>query len=250
MRKSKIYIGTSGWHYDHWKGPFYPKKCTDLLGQYLQTFSTVEINRTFYSLPDKKVFLGYAKRAPQRFLFAVKASRFITHIKRLKNVKGPLKKFFFRIEGLGKYLGPILFQMPPRWKINLPRLEAFLKLLPKKHRYAFEFRDVSWLNESTYKLLQKYGAAFCIYEFGDIKTKPIITAPFIYVRLHGPDGEYAGNYSHAKLKKWAAFFRKQAKQGKDIYCYFDNDEAGYAPKNAKTLRGILRKSPTRLLLGG
>lgn len=240
-KKGKIHIGTSGWHYAHWKGPFYPTKIADkqLLGFYMEHFATVEINRTFYSLPQKSVFDGYAKAAPKGFIFAVKASRFITHVKRLTDPKAPLKRFFTAIEGLKKHLGPILFQLPPNWKVNSERLEAFLKSLPKGHRYTFEFRDESWLREDIYALLRKHNAAFCIYELDHFLTPSLITADFLYVRLHGPGSAYSGNYSKAALKKWASLFQKEAKKGKDIYCYFDNDQAGYAPKNALELMKIL-----------
>lgn len=234
------HIGTSGWHYAHWKGPFYPKDLASkkFLEFYIQTFSTVEINRTFYSLPAKKVFLDYAKRVPKRFVFAVKASRYITHIKRLKNPKTPLKRLFSRIEGLGSHLGPILFQLPPRWKVNLERLESFLKALPKGHRYVFEFRDESWWVKEVYSLLKKYRAAFCIYELEGVKTPLVITTNFVYVRLHGPGLAYAGKYSSQTLKKWAHLFRKTKK---DVYCYFDNDQKGYAALNAQALNRLMKK---------
>lgn len=237
MKKGKIHIGTSGWHYEHWIGPFYPSDLSakNFLSYYLDHFSTVEINRTFYSLPAKKVFSDYAKKVPKSFIFSVKASRFITHVKRLKNPKLPLKRFFSRVQGLKEHLGPILFQLPPHWKLNQERLHSFLKALPIGPRYAFEFRDTSWHTEEIYDLLKQFNAAFCIYELGDVMTPLIITAPFIYVRLHGPFGAYAGKYSLATLKKWARFFQAQANKGKDVYCYFDNDEKGFAAINAKTL---------------
>lgn len=238
---AKIYIGTSGWHYSHWKGPFYPKDLTDkqLLFFYIKHFSTVEINRTFYSLPKKEVFTTYAKAVPKDFVFSVKASRFITHIKRLKDPKAPLKNFFTAVKGLKKHLGPILFQLPPRFKSNPERLEAFLKALPKNHRYTFEFRDPSWLNPTIYALLKKYNAAFCIYEFDHLQTPMIITADFTYIRLHGPKGAYQGNYPTSTLKKWARVILTEKKKGRDVFIYFDNDEAGYAPKNARALKAFL-----------
>ena|SRR5579885_817413 len=238
----KIHIGTSGWHYAHWKGSFYPKGVSEknFLKHYLEHFSTVEINRTFYSLPKKKVMEVYAEIAPRGFIYSVKASRFITHVKRLKDPKEPLKRFFGVVSGLKKHLGPILFQLPPHWKVNPERLESFLKSLPKGYRYTFELRDESWLQEDIYKLLRKYKAAFCIYELGHFITPSTVTSNFIYVRLHGPSGAYGGDYSRQTLKKWASFFRREAKKGKDIYCYFDNDEAGYAAKNALELKAILK----------
>lgn len=241
-RKGEFYIGTSGWHYDHWKGPFYPSGLSskNFLNFYIQSFSTVEINRTFYSLPQSQVFTTYAKKVPPSFVFSVKASRFITHVKRLKDPKLPLQRLFSRIKGLQAHLGPILFQLPPHWKLNSERLHAFLKSLPKGYRYTFEFRDPSWFVEEVFDLLKQYNAAFCIYELADIKTPLVTTADFVYVRLHGPLGAYAGRYSLPVLKKWAAFFRRESRQGKDVYCYFDNDQAGYAALNAKTMKQLLR----------
>lgn len=238
-----IYIGTSGWHYAHWKGPFYPDHLSDksLLSYYVEHFSTVEMNRTFYSLPERKVFEGYAKSVPSTFRFAIKASRFITHVKRLKDPKVPLRRFFSRIKGLKSHLGPILFQLPPNWKVNPQRLELFLKALPKGYRFAFEFRDKSWLADEIYALLKRFKTAFCIYEFDHFLTPKILTTNFIYIRLHGPKGPYGGNYLLKTLKTWAKFIRQEARSGKDVYCYFDNDEAGYAAKNALTLQKLLKR---------
>lgn len=233
----KIRIGTSGWSYFHWKGPFYPARLPEkrFLLYYLEHFSTVEINRTFYSLPAKTVFTKYAKIVPPSFFFAVKASRFITHIKRLKNPKQPLAHLLSRIRALGPHLGPILFQLPPHWKPNPDRLLAFCQALPKDLRYAFEFRDHRWFCEEIYAILRKYHAALCIYDFDEYLSPRIVTANFVYVRLHGPIGAYGGKYSKAALKNWASYFRRCAKKGWDVYCYFDNDEAGYAPLNAAEL---------------
>jgi uncharacterized protein YecE (DUF72 family) len=238
----KIWIGTSGWHYSHWKGPFYPKNLPEkqFLRYYIEKFLTVELNRTFYSLPQRKVFEEYAKIVPRSFLFSIKASRYITHVKKLNNPKLALRRFFKSVTGLKKHLGPILFQLQPHWKCNPERLEAFLKALPKGHRCTFEFRDPSWLNEEIYELLRKYKAALCLYEFEGVATPQIITSNFVYVRLHGPKrSAYRGKYSMTALKKWAAFFRKELKKGHDVYCYFDNDEAGYAAVNAQELQQIL-----------
>jgi len=244
QRRGNIYIGTSGWHYSHWKGPFYPKDMPEkqFFSYYVQKFSTVEINRTFYSLPKKTVFQGYAQSVSKEFIFAVKGSRFITHVKRLKDPKQSLRRLFTRIEGLKSHLGPILFQLPPKWKVNPERLKSFLKALPKRHRFAFEFRDPSWITDEIFAALRKYHAAFCIYEFDYFTTPKIITSDFVYIRLHGSKDAYAGNYSKAELKKWASFIKQTAKKGLDVYCYFDNDQAGYAARNAAELILLLKKS--------
>lgn len=240
MKKRQVLIGTSGWHYEHWRGPFYtldlrPK---DFLDYYIKFFFTVEINRTFYSLPKRHVFEEYARKVPEGFIFSVKASRFITHIKRLKESREPLKRLLSSIEGLGPHLGPILFQLPPRWKVNPERLQAFLQALPEGYRFVFEFRDSSWWTEEIYDLLTRYHAGFCIFELEELITPSVVTSDFIYVRLHGPGRAYGGKYSLPSLKKWARFFSQKENKEKDVYCYFDNDEAAYAAINAKTLNQL------------
>jgi uncharacterized protein YecE (DUF72 family) len=241
MKKGKVCIGTSGWHYTHWKGPFYPEELSnkEMLSFYVKHFSTVEMNRTFYSVPKKSVFQGYCDKVPRSFIFAVKASRFITHIKHLKDPKKTLKRFFQSVDCLKTHLGPILFQLSPSWKLNIERLASFLKALPKGHRYVFEFRNPTWLCDPVYDLLRKYNVAFCIYELDHFLSPNAVTADFVYVRLHGPKGAYQGSYSPAILKKWAHFFKKELKEGKDVYCYFDNDQKGYAAKNAMELKKYL-----------
>lgn len=241
-KKGKIFIGTSGWHYSHWKGPFYPNDLPEkhFLEHYIKYFGTVELNRTFYSLPKREVFENYAATSPRSFLFAVKASRYITHVKKLKAPKAPLQRFFQAVSGLKKHLGPILFQLPPHWKANPERLETFLKALPKGYRYAFELRDPSWLSEEIFSLLKLRRAALCIYDFEAFTSPKIHTANFAYIRLHGPKrAPYRGRYSLASLKKWAAWIRKESNSGHDVYCYFDNDEAGYAALNAQQLAKLL-----------
>jgi uncharacterized protein YecE (DUF72 family) len=241
MVKSGIYIGTSGWHYQHWKGPFYPENLPDkrLLEYYLEHFQTAEINNTFYQLPEKKTFAQWRESVPEGFLFAVKASRYITHMKKLKDPQEPLANFMGRVAGLGEKLGPILFQLPPKWHFNLERLKGFLKALPGDHRYAFEFRDPSWFNELTNQALAERGAAFCIYDFEQRQSPRSVTADFVYVRLHGPDGAYQGSYDDRTLSDWAGAFSSWADQGKEVFCYFDNDEKGYAAQNALKLKELL-----------
>jgi len=235
----KIHIGTSGWHYSHWKGPYYPKDLStkDFLAHYAKEFSTVEINNTFYRLPEVATLQNWQALVPKNFLFSVKASRYITHVKKLKDPKASLRKFFTRIQHIKEQVGVILFQLPPKWSLNLPRLEEFLKALPKGYRFAFEFRDPSWLCDEVYALLKKGKHALCLYEFAGEKTPLIVTAKFVYVRLHGPKRAYQGSYSPKALDKWAKQFLEWAKKGIHVFCYFDNDEKGYAPKNALKLLG-------------
>ncbi len=239
--KARVKIGTSGWHYLHWKGPYYPKKlpAKKILETYSQEFETVEINNTFYKLPEITTLKNWKSTVPKNFLFSIKASRYITHVKKLKDPKNSLKKFFQRIQTLKPKIGVILFQFPPKWSLNLERFEDFLKVLPKRYRYAFEFRDESWLCEEIYALLEKRHHALCLYEIGGKKTPKRVTADFVYIRLHGPKGAYQGNYSGQTLESWAKTFRSYKRKGLDVFCYFDNDEKGYAPLNALTLIGKL-----------
>jgi len=239
----KIHIGTSGWHYAHWRGPFYPPNlpAKKFLEYYAQSFSSVEINNTFYHLPKKETLAAWRDTAPRGFLFAAKASRFITHMKKLKDPEKSLAPFLDVVEALGEKLGPILFQLPPRWKFQPSRLEEFLKTLPSRRRYAFEFRDPGWLNPAAYELLTKWKAAFCIYDFAGRQSPTAITADFIYLRFHGPEGPYQGQYGPQALARWAVQFLDWVKEGKEVFCYFDNDEAGYAVADALRLKEAVQK---------
>ncbi len=233
MKKGKLFVGTSGWNYKHWKENFYPEglKQKEWLEYYYSKFDTVELNNSFYRIPEEKTFKKWKDSTPENFLFAVKANRAITHYTYLKDLK-KVDEFLETASALKKKLGPILFQLPPNYKFHKDVLEAFLKGLPKKHRYTLEFRNKEWWNDEAYDLMKKHNAAFCIYELGDVQTPNIVTADFIYVRLHGPHGKYKGSYSTEALEKWNELFQGWMKEGKDVYCYFDNDDSGYAPKNA------------------
>jgi uncharacterized protein YecE (DUF72 family) len=241
--RQSIHIGTSGWHYAHWQGPFYPQNLPKkkFLAHYAEHFQTVEINNSFYRLPAEKTLVEWREIVPQDFIFGVKASRFITHMKKLKDPKEPLETFLGRINALRDKLGPILFQLPPRWNFNFKRLQSFLEALPRGYRYAFEFRDSSWFNERTYKALKDYGVSFCIYDLaGEISPKEI-TSDMVYVRLHGPGDAYQGCYGTEQLACWAGAFYAWRQEGREIYCYFDNDEAGYAAENALRLKKMIEK---------
>jgi uncharacterized protein YecE (DUF72 family) len=237
VRKGKLHIGTSGWSYKHWKGIFYP---ADLpRGQefqyYTERYDTVEINNSFYRLPDLNTFREWRKCSPTSFLFAVKASRFFTHMKKLLLDKEMIRPFFKSVKGLGEKLGPILFQLPPRWKFNPGRLQSFLKILPRKYRYTFEFRDHSWYREETYDILKQYNVSFCIYELEQHISPIIVTADFVYIRLHGPGEKYQGSYSDETLNSWKKKILTWQKQGLDVFIYFDNDIGGHAVNNASRL---------------
>jgi uncharacterized protein YecE (DUF72 family) len=233
-----IRIGTSGWHYSHWSGPFYPAELpkNKWLEFYSRHFDTVEINNTFYHQPKPQTFKNWQKQAPKDFLFTVKANRFITHIKRLKDVEEPLERFFTGAQLLKKNLGPILYQLPPSMHKDLDRLKAFLQILPEGRIAVFEFRHNSWYCEDTYKLLDKFNTGFCIHDLVGVPTPRIITGSVVYLRFHGPTGRYQGNYTKAMLKNWAEWIKEHTQEVHSVYAYFNNDISGHAIKNAKTLK--------------
>jgi len=241
MQRNSIYIGTSGWSYKHWRGTFYPNeiKVKDHFSYYLKNFNTVEINNTFYRLPAEETFLDWKKTVPEDFIFVLKANRFITHIKKMHDPETTLASFMDHVKLLGQKLGPILFQLPPFMKCNLPLLVSFLAALPKKYRYVFEFRNSDWYRPEVYDALKKYNCAFCIYELAGHTAPSQITANFVYLRLHGPGNKYQGSYSDEALQTWADECLKWA-ETKDVFVYFDNDEQGYAAFNALKLRELTR----------
>lgn len=243
MKGSKqIHIGTSGWNYRHWRGPFYPEEVAQKkwLSYYSERLKTVEINNSFYRLPKETTFENWRNTVPPDFIFSVKASRYITHVKKLKEPEDSIKLFLGRAEKLQEKLGPILFQLPPGWNYNEERLQAFLGVLPKEFRYAIEFRNQSWLRPETYRALAQHNVAFCIYQFrGELSPKEV-TADFVYIRLHGPNRqEYTGQYDSVTLTGWAGAFSTWRNQEKAVYCYFDNDENGYAVQDALRLQSMI-----------
>jgi uncharacterized protein YecE (DUF72 family) len=242
-RTGRIRIGTSGWSYGHWLGSFYPKEIRSegLLAAYADRFETVEINRTFYSLPGTEAVGRWHARSPPGFQFAVKASRYLTHRKRLKAPEEPIERLLGRIEPLKEKLGPVLFQLPPRWRANPERLERLLEELPGNHRYAFEFRDPSWHDDRILALLSNHGAAFCIFDLAGKPSPVEVTAPLVYIRLHGPGAAYQGSYHGRTLSGWARRILDWSKEGRDVYCFFDNDEKAYAPHDALRLKAMVER---------
>jgi uncharacterized protein YecE (DUF72 family) len=238
------FVGTSGWRYDHWIGTAYPgdMRPDDSLGYYAGFLRTVEVNSTFYGLPSTKSIEAWLAATPPDFVFAVKASRYLTHMKKLKDPDAGLWRFFAAIQPFGDRLGPVLFQLPPRWRCNAPRLDAFLDALPPGHRYAFEFRDPSWHNDEIAALLERRNAAFCIFELAGQQSPRLTTADFAYVRLHGPGAAYQGCYDDRALTRWAGRIARWHAQGLDVYCYFDNDEAGHAFANAVRLAELVSET--------
>jgi uncharacterized protein YecE (DUF72 family) len=239
-----VHIGTSGWHYPHWRGPFYPSDLTaaGMLRYYAERFDTVEINNSFYRLPTAAALEGWCRETPAEFCFAVKASRYITHNLKLKHPKQAEQKFLSQIESLGRRLGPILFQLPPDWKINIDRLDEFLRGLPGRHRYTFEFRNPTWHVPEVYDALRRHRAALCIHEIAGFQCPIEVTADFAYVRLHGPGDKYQGDYSQSTLRTWTKRIQNWRKELTHIFLYFDNDQSGFAPKNALELKRTVEGS--------
>ena len=237
---STVRVGCSGWQYRHWRGNFYPPELpmTRWFEHYASRFDTVEVNNTFYRLPDALTFASWARRVPPGFLFAVKASRFLTHMKKLKDPAEPLDRFFTRAARLGRTLGPVLYQLPPRWPVNIERLETFLKALPSRRRHVIEFRDPSWYTDEVFTRLEKHRVALCLHDMAGSATGKRDVGPFPYVRFHGPQ-KYRGRYPDDMLADWADWLADRARKRRAIYAYFNNDTDGHAPRDAVRLRGAI-----------
>lgn len=235
-------VGTSGWHYEDWKGVVYPVALpkSKWLQTYASGFDTVELNSTFYRLPSEKAFAAWRDSTPAAFVFAVKASRYITHVKKLNDCQHSVELLMQRAEILGGKLGPLLYQVPPNLHRDDARLEAFLRILPERRQRVFEFRHASWLEEGVFALLRRYAAGFCVFDMEGLACPLVATADFAYIRFHGPAGLYSSSYSDADLAAWAERISALAKDLKTVYIYFNNDVAGYAPRNAATIRAILQ----------
>ncbi len=236
-----IHVGTSGWHYKHWIGPFYPERMrpAEMLAYYAERFDVVELNNTFYKLPTDEAVATWRKTVPARFRFAAKGSRFLTHMKKLKDTGQGVDRFFEKVDQLGRKLGPIVFQLPPRWEVNVERLRDFLAALPAHHRYAFEFRNPSWNIDAVFDTLKKFKAAYCIFDLAGFQSPCEITANFTYLRLHGPGDAYQGSYDDRALKIWAKRLRDWNLRSSHVF--FDNDQAGYAALNAMRLKELLER---------
>jgi uncharacterized protein YecE (DUF72 family) len=234
-RQGTLRIGTSGYHYDHWKGVFYPEDLPkdQWFSHYIRHFDTVEINNTFYRLPEATTFDAWRQQAPEGFCYALKFSRYGSHIVRLKKPRETIRKFVQRADRLEKFLGPILVQLPPNWKADPERLAAFLKVAPKDHRWAIEFRDPRWLCEEVFAILNEHRCALCIHDMIDNHPR-LVTAGWVYLRFHGD--RYGGCYSHQFLAARAAEIQDYLSEGLDVFAYFNNDAEGYAVRNAVDLK--------------
>ena len=241
--ENKIFIGTSGYSYPHWgEGVFYPEglKENKWLEYYCKFFNTVELNVTFYRLPSRNVFKSWYKRVPKEFYFMAKGSRYITHVKKLVDIKDPLSKLFLSLGELKEKLGGVLWQFSPGMKVDLEKMEKFCKEISKyKTRHTFEFRHPSWFNKDIYAILKKYNFCLCIAHSPFWPLEEIITSDFIYLRFHGGESLYGSNYSDKELKSWAEKAKVWLNKGLDFYAYFNNDAYGYAVKNALKLKELL-----------
>lgn len=246
MHHKGVWIGTSGWVYKQWAGNFYPKGWPkkNEFGFYVRHFPTVEINATFYRLPTLSMVRNWHDRAPEGFVFAVKGSRFLTHIKRLKDTGAGLRKYFSRLVPLGDRTGPILWQLAPNFiknEENERRLDRFLTKLPRQYRHAVEFRHPSWMDEDTFALLRKHHAANVWLSSLRMPQDYTLTSDFVYLRFHGlKDGAYH-DYTDDELAPWAKQLAKAARAGRPCYVYFNNDLNTRAPLNAHALMKMLGK---------
>lgn len=249
--KRKLHIGTSGWAYSHWDGIFYPEDLPskNKLKYFSRYFKTVEINYSFYHLPRPTTFQNWYKQASRGFIFAVKVSRFITHIKRLKNVKGAWEQLIENALNLKEKLGPILFQFPPSFratKDNIQRLENFLKTINIQQltiynlHFAFEFRHKTWYDQIIYNLLKKYKVAWVIADSSRYPRADVVTANFVYIRMHGPKAIFSSKYTKKELSSLSQEIKRWLRQKLDVYVYFNNDFYGYALENARELIRLCR----------
>jgi len=235
---SRFRIGCSGWQYKHWKGDFYPADLPqrEWLEYYAWRFDTVEVNNSFYRLPPEGVFETWRTRTPKPFLFAVKASRFLTHMKKLKDPEEPVERLFSRARELRSKLGPVLYQLPKQMPKNIDRLSAFLEVLPPRVKHAVEFRDPSWYDDDVMRLLRRHNVALCLHDMPGSETRRMLTARFAYVRFHGATGRYNGAYPDATLAEWAQWL---ITNDAPAFVYFNNDIGGHAPRDAKRLIELL-----------
>ena len=237
---ARCFVGTSGWHYDHWRDRFYPVGLpkSKWLDFYAQQFKTVELNNSFYRLPSEKAFAAWHDSSPAQFRFAVKVSRFITHIKKLRNVEKASETFLERARGLGPKLGPLLYQLPPNMKRNDAVLESFLSILPPGLRHVFEFRNESWLDEGVFDILRRHHAGLCIMDLPGFTSPVAATADFAYIRFHGSQWLYGSCYTDEELRMWAE--RIAGLGAGEVYIYFNNDAEGFAVRNALSLAQLLK----------
>ncbi|GEN28086.1 hypothetical protein HVA01_17320 [Halovibrio variabilis] len=231
----RLRLGTSGYQYRDWKGRFYPQDMPQKawFDYYAEQFDTVEINNTFYNLPTAETFDNWREAAPEGFEYALKFSRYGSHIKRLKDPEKSIPAFVEVAERLEKHLGPILLQLPPRWRVRPERLDTFLEQVPGKWRWVVELRDPSWFNEDVYEVLRKHAAALCIHDMLEDHPR-VMTADWTYLRFHGDN--YAGSYSSQFLVAEARRVVEQLQNGRDVYIYFNNTKQACGAQDALKLK--------------
>ncbi len=238
---TKHYVGCSGWHYEHWRGIYYPVELPKAkwLPFYARQFSTVELNNSFYRLPSEKAFTTWRESTPNNFMFAVKVSRFITHVKRLKDAGSAVENFLSRAGLLGAKLGPLLYQLPPNLRRNDALLQSFLSSLPPKYQHVVEFRHESWLDDAVFDVLRGHNVGLCVFDMPGLSCPLVATSDFAYVRFHGSQRLYSSCYSDEELCQWAQGLFRLEQEVKASYIYFNNDAQASAIKNAITLRSFL-----------
>lgn len=236
----ELRVGTSGWQYDEWAGTFYPEGLPrrDWLPWYAGRFDAVEVNNTFYRLPRAEVFEAWRAAVPPGFLFALKYSRFGSHMKKLKDPEEHVARYLGVAERLGDRMGPILVQLPPNWRCDTARLDAFLAVAPRRHRWAVELRHESWLCDAVLELLARHGAALCVHDL--LADHPfLVTADFTYVRYHGTESKYRGGYPARRLAPDARWMADRLAEGLDVHAYFNNDLGGHAVRDAARLLRLI-----------
>ena len=242
---SSLRVGCSGWQYKHWRGDFYPDDVpmSRWLEYYATHFDTVEINNSFYRLPEAHSFDAWRARAPRGFVYAIKASRYITHMKKLKDPASSIDLLFSRVTSLKSALGPVLYQLPPRWPLNMERLTAFLETLPKHVTHVIEFRDPTWYVDEVFDALGAHGISMCLHDMEGSATGLRQAGPAVYLRFHGP-AKSSGRYSTRRLATTAAWCAERLSEGVSVYAYFNNDIGGHAPRDAVRFRELVAGSPT------
>ncbi len=240
----RYFIGTSGWHYEHWRSLFYPPDLAreSWLDYYSQRFNAVEINNSFYRLPEKTTFGSWRDSVSPEFCFAVKASRYITHVKRLKDSLEPLKRLLDHATNLGSTLGPVLFQLPPNLHRDDERLAEFVAVLgpfARTHRFVIEFRHNSWVVSEGLQILRERNVGFCIFDMPESTSPVVASADFVYFRFHGKGMLYGGSYPDGELENWATKIKEVGHNSNTVYAFFNNDAGAYAIQNALTLRKYL-----------
>jgi uncharacterized protein YecE (DUF72 family) len=245
---TELRIGTSGWSYPSWRGPFFPPdvKVKDHLAFYATRFNATELNAPFYRTPTVEAVRGWAERTPDDFRFAWKASKFITHWKRLtERCDNSIELLEGRLKLLGEKCGPVLFQLPPQMQVNRERLAGFIKMLPKRRQYTFEFRHPSWYDDAILDLLRDHDMSLCLSDHAAAPSPWVATASFVYVRGHGPTGRYHSHYPDETLQSWARDIKRWRRQGRDVWCFFDNDQKSAAPIDGLRLLDLLQRKRAR-----